>query len=433
MYKYFEIKGGEKLSGEINITGAKNSSLPIIVSSLLVNDKIVLENVPNIEDVKIIISILERMGSEIKFDKKKNKLNIDNTALHYKELLFEDVSKLRASYYFIGALIGKYSKAKVLLPGGCFLGDRPIDLHIKGLELLGCEVKQCKDGNFDVLDLSAPNGLTGTRIFLDFPSVGATINLLLAAVNAKGTTILENVAIEPEVVDVANMLVSMGAQIDGIGTTELKIEGQKTLLKTNHKIIADRIEAGTYIMYGSLLGENLKIKNINIEHIEYLIAKLNEAEIDLEIGEDFVKINKVNNNLKAISIKTGVYPAFPTDLQQIMTTLMTQLEGESHIEDRIYSDRFRNCQYLNKMGANIKIQSNELVGKAQINGITPLNGQEVIATDLRAGASLIFAGLIADGITEIHDINHILRGYENIVQKLSSIGANIKLIEKKTK
>ncbi len=429
MYKYFEIEGPSKLSGEIRVTGAKNSSLPILVSTLLVNEKIELSNVPNIEDIKIISSILERLGANIKFDTNNKKMLIDNTDLIYKDLLFEDVSKLRASYYFLGAMVGKYKKAKILLPGGCFLGPRPIDLHIKGFEQLGCKVTQTKSGNNDVLEVEVIDELVGTKIFLDFPSVGATINLMIAAANAKGETILENVAQEPEVVDVANILRSMGVSIKGIGTSIMKIQNVTKLKKCKHTIIPDRIEAGTFIMFGALLGENLKISNLNIEHIEYLLAKLQEAGVDFEIGEDYVKFLKSTNIIKPLNITTGVYPAFPTDLQQIITTLLTQADGISHIEDRIYSDRFRNCEYLNNMGASIKINSNELVGKATVNGKTKLIGQEVIATDLRAGASLIFAAILAQGKTQIHDINHILRGYEDIVNKLKKIGVNIKVVE----
>ncbi|MFV0288884.1 MAG: UDP-N-acetylglucosamine 1-carboxyvinyltransferase [Mycoplasmatales bacterium] len=429
MYKYFEIEGASKLTGEIKITGAKNSSLPILVSTLLVTGKIELQNVPNIEDIKIISSILERLGSKINFDVINNKMIVDNKKLKYKELLFEDVSKLRASYYFLGALVGKYKKAKILLPGGCFLGPRPIDLHLKGFEQLGCKIKQSKSGNFDVLEVEVNEHLKGTTIFLDFPSVGATINLMLAAVNAEGTTILENVAQEPEVVDVAQMLINMGVVIEGLGTSIIKITGTKNLKECTHTIIPDRIEAGTFIMYGALLGENLKITEINIEHIEYLLAKLKEAGIKFKAQNNYVSFTKKNHKIKALNITTGVYPAFPTDLQQIITTLLTQAKGTSHIEDRIYSDRFRNCEYLNKMGANIIIDSNELVGKATVQGQSKLRGEEVIATDLRAGASLIFAAILAKGKTQIHDINHILRGYENIVEKLSKIGVKIKVIE----
>lgn len=426
MYRYFEIKGCEKISGEININGAKNSALPLLIATALTNEVVTLEEVPNIEDIKIIASILERMGSKIKIDEKNNSIIVDNRDIKYKELVYEDVSKLRASYYFLGVMVGKYSKAKILLPGGCFLGPRPIDLHIKGLEQMGCEIKQTKNGNFDQLEVSAPKGLKGEKIFLDFPSVGATINLMLAAVYAEGETILENCAKEPEIVDVANLLKTLGVEIKGAGTGEIRIKGQQELKGGIHQVIPDRIEAGTYLMMGALLGEELTIKNVIPEHIESLIAKLKESGVKMDVYSDSIHIKKQPEDLKPISVKTGVYPSFPTDLQQIMTTYLTQVNGESKITDTIYPDRFRNCEHLNNMGSNIEYGE----GKAKIKGKTALEGKEVIATDLRAGASLIFAGMLSKGTTKILDISHILRGYDKIEEKLRGVGVDIKLVEK---
>lgn len=434
MYKYYEIIGGNKLSGEIRINGAKNSSLPILIATTLINDEIILEDIPKIEDINIIKSILERMGSKIKFIFEEDEsftLIVNNKEFEYKELVYEDVSKLRASYYFIGALVGRYNKVKILLPGGCFLGERPIDLHIKGLETLGCKIKWGKSGNYDLLEVTSVNGLKGEKIFLDFPSVGATINLILAAVNAEGETIIENAAKEPEIVDVTTFLRSMGANIKGAGTDVIKIIGKNKFKKCKHQIIPDRIEAGTYLMIASLLAENLTISNIIPEHLEALLAKLKEIGLNIEVLDDSILVKKVDeDNLNPIALKTGVYPSFPTDLQQIMTTLLTQIEGESIIEDNIYVDRFRNCQYLNEMGANIEVSKSKSAGRAIINGKTKLCGEEVIATDLRAGASLIFAALLSEGNSKIFDISHILRGYYEIDKKLKNVGADIKLIKK---
>ncbi len=426
MYKYFEVNGAEKISGEITISGAKNSALPLLIATALCNEVVTLEEIPDIKDIKIIASILERMGSKIEIDDEKKTIVANNEELIYKDLVYEDVSKLRASYYFLGVMVGRYSKAKILLPGGCFLGPRPIDLHIKGLEQMGCEIKQTKNGNFDQLEVEAKDGLKGAKIFLDFPSVGATINLMLAAVHAKGETVLENCAKEPEIIDVANLLKTMGAEIKGVGTGEIRIKGKQKLHGAIHQVIPDRIEAGTYLMMGALLGEDLTIKNIIPEHIESLIAKLKESGVKMEIGTDTIFIKEKAKDLKPINIKTGVYPSFPTDLQQIMSTYLTQVEGESTITDTIYPDRFRNCEHLNNMSANIEYGK----GKATIKGATPLKGTEVIATDLRAGASLVFAGVLAKGKTEILDISHILRGYDKIVEKLNGVGVDIKLVEK---
>lgn len=429
MYQYFEIKGNKKLTGQISIDGAKNSALPILIATALVNDKVILDSVPQIQDIQIIASILERMGSKFK-KLDENQIEIDNTNLDYKDLIYDDVSKLRASYYFLGVLVGKYHKAKILLPGGCFLGPRPIDLHLKGLKQLGCNIEEKKHGNYDLLEVEAPDELKGTTIFLDFPSVGATINLILAAVNAQGETILENAAQEPEIVDLTNLLRSMGLKITGAGTQMIKIQGKQKLQGCRHQINPDRIEAGTYLLIGSLLGENYTLTNIIPEHIESLIAKLKESGIEMEVNEDSITIPHSNyKELKPLSIKTGVYPSFPTDLQQIISTYLTQVNGESKIIDTIYIDRFRNCEYLNLMGADIEVGKSELHGSALIKGGTKLVGNEVVATDLRAGASLIFAGLLADGTTKILDIKHILRGYSNIEQKLKNVGADISLIK----
>lgn len=432
MNKYFKINGGNGLKGKVKISGAKNSSLPLMIATLIASEKFILEDIPKIQDVSVISSILERIGSQIYYeDKEKTNLVIDNSNIEYKELKYEDVSKLRASYYFIGALLGRYGKAKILLPGGCFLGPRPIDLHLKGFKMLDCDVTLTKEGNFEVLEVVAKTGkIKGAKIFLDFPSVGATINLLLAAAQGEGETIIENAAKEPEIVDVVNLLNKMGAEIKGAGTEIIKIQGQMKFKGCKHQVIPDRIEAGTYLLYGAFLSENLFVENIIPEHLEPLFAKLQESGVNLEIGDDFVRVKGREKNMKPINIKTGVHPSFPTDLQQVIATFLTQVSGESQIIDTIYPERFRNCNYLNEMGANIDVKIDQEKGIAKITGETQLVGKEVIATDLRAGAGLVFAGLIAKGETKIYDIEHILRGYSNIVEKLQKIGAKIEVIQK---
>lgn len=415
--KALEIIGTEKLSGTIRISGAKNSSVALIPAAILANEKVTICNVPEITDTDALTEILKFLGASV--SRASESIVIDGSTICNK-LIPEGISKkLRASYYFMGALLGKYKKVEMYFPGGCSIGSRPINLHLKGFEALGATVIE-KDNLFTI----EAKELKGANIYLDFASVGATINIMLAAVLAKGTTIIDNAAKEPEIVNVATMLNSMGAKISGTGTSTIEIVGVNELGGCFHEVIPDRIEAGTYTILGALVGENFKIDNIIPKHLEALSSKLIEMGVDLEIGEDYFLINKVNN-YKPVNIKTQVFPGFPTDLQQPMTTLLTTCNGVSTMEETIYENRFMNVSYLNKMGANITISGRII----NIKGKTPLNAAEVTATDLRAGASLVLAALVAKGKTTINECEHILRGYEQIIEKLTNVGAKIQIKE----
>lgn len=415
--KILKVTGGNTLKGTIKISGAKNSAVALIPAAILCDEKVTLTNVPNISDTQNLEVILDYLNA--KYDKFGDKVTIDTSEMENREITEELSKKLRASYYFMGALLGKYKKAEVSFPGGCTIGERPIDQHIKGFKALGAKIEYDEDK----IILTADE-LKGTNIYLDFASVGATINIMLAAVKAKGTTIIDNAAKEPEIVNVAMFLNSMGAKISGAGTSKIKIKGVNYLKTSTHEVIPDRIEAATYIMLGALICEDLTVENLISEHIEALTKKLKEMGADIKVEEDKVHITN-KNKLKANRIRTQVYPGFVTDMQQIMATLMTQAEGTSMIEETIYENRFQNLYELKKMGANIKVDGN----KAYITGKTPLNHEIVTASDLRAGAGLVVAALIADGETTINNAKYILRGYEDIVEKLTSLGAKIELIE----
>ncbi len=430
--RYFKVQGGNKLSGKVNISGAKNSVLALLITSVLTDKQLVIEDVPAIKDVYDLIEILEYLGSNVIVSDQGDKkiVTIDNKKLEYKPLLIEQVTRFRASYYLMGVMLGRFGKVELYIPGGCFLGPRPIDLHLKGFEALGCEIEEFTHEGNEAIKISAKNGrLEANTIFLDFPSVGATINVLLAAAVANGTMQLENAAKEPEIVDVITLLNTMGANIRGGGTGTIKIKGKDSLKGCYHQVIPDRIEAGSYLMLAGLLGENVIVDNVIPEHLDAVISKLEEIGINMVIEADRITVLGRNEKLSPVMIQTGVFPSFATDLQQVMATMLTQVPGYSQITETIYPDRFKNCFYLNDMGSEIEIKRSEKFGQAQIEGGTHLHGEIVEATDLRAGFSLIFAGLIAEGETEIHNINHVLRGYDNIVQKITSLGGSIELIE----
>lgn len=433
MSSYFQINGGKPLSGKVRISGAKNSALPLLIASTMTKDVVVYEDVPDIQDVYEIISILKYLNANVISTPKANcnYVSIDSSELEYKELLIDEITKFRASYYFIGAFVSRFHRCRLYLPGGCYLGPRPIDLHIMGLEKLGCVIETQDKGDRTIMDITCPNGLVGSDIFLDFPSVGATINLMLAATLADGETKIENAAREPEIVDVASLLNNMGANIKGAGTDEIRISGVKELHGTLHQVVPDRIEAGTYIMLGCLLSDNLVVDNVIPEHIEALTSKLISMGFNLDITDEQVVIKSLEEGteLKATNIKTGVFPSFPTDLQQIFLTLATQVNGDSEIVETIYPQRFKECQYLQEMGASIDIRYGDDQTKAIVSGKTLLTGCDVYSTDLRAGASLVVAGLVANGTTNVYEIQHILRGYDKFITKLQNIGADIKLIE----
>jgi len=411
------IEGQHELTGEIKISGAKNSVVALIPAAILSDDEVTLYNVPNISDTKSLMDIIELLNGKVEY--KDETMKIDTSKIENKVVPEAMAKKLRASYYFMGALLAKYNYAEIYFPGGCNIGSRPIDFHINGFKKLGAEV--IIEGNKYIFKAEK---LKGARIYLDFASVGATINIMLAATKAEGTTYISNAAKEPEIVNVASFLNSMGAKITGAGTSEIKIVGVKKLHKGVIDVIPDRIEAGTYIIIGSLLGKNLTISGIIEEHIDALLSKLKEMGIELKINKNKILINHPDK-YKAINVKTLVFPGFATDLGQPMSVLLTQAEGMSIFEETIYENRMGHIKYLQKMGANIR-QSEKT---AIITGPSKLKGEEVVATDLRAGAAMVIAGLIAKGKTTVNDVEHILRGYENIVEKLSAVGAKITLID----
>ena len=411
------INGGNLLTGTIKIGGAKNSVVALLPAAVLTNSVCKIYNVPNISDVHKIIEMLELLGSKV--DYTGDEITIDNKNVKNTEITKEYASTIRASYYFMGALLSKYGEAKISYPGGCVIGSRPIDLHIAAFEKMGAKV-EIDDTTYT---LKAKN-LHGADIYLDFASVGATVNIMLAAVLAKGTTHIWNAAKEPEIVNVASFLNSMGARISGVGTSSITIEGVEELNNGIVEVIPDRIETGTYLMIGILLGKDLIIDGVIKEHLESVITKLRETGAQFSIKDSKIYVSRTEN-LKAVNVKTLVYPGFPTDLGQPMSTLLTQCEGESLFEETIYENRMRHIKHLNSMGASIR----QFEKTAIIKGKTHLVGRKVVATDLRAGASMMVAGMIAKGTTTITNIEHILRGYENIVDKLSNVGADIKLID----
>ncbi|MBQ6492560.1 MAG: UDP-N-acetylglucosamine 1-carboxyvinyltransferase [Erysipelotrichaceae bacterium] len=408
------IKGGKKLKGEVTVSSCKNSVVAILPSVVLASEIVKLYDVPEIKDVQILIKLLGLLNISVRAD--GDELTIDPTNITNIDLLDEDVMKLRASYYFMGALLGRFRHVRMYSPGGCNLGPRPIDLHLKGFEALGAKIKQ--DGN--IIEIDAEE-LLGDDIYLDFASVGATINIMLAACFARGRTTIENAAKEPEIIDLSSMLNKMGAQIRGAGTSEITINGVSRLKGCIHDIIPDRIEAGTYIIASAACGEDVTVRNVIPQHIEALTSKLEEMGVKLEQGSDYVRVYG-SDDLKPVDIITQPFPGFATDLQQPLTALLTKANGDSKVEETIYMERFKHCNELNLMGANIECQT----GSSLIHGPTPLHGTDISATDLRCGASLVIAGLMADGETVIHNAYHIYRGYDSIVAKLKALGANIR-------
>ena len=412
------INGQKTLTGEVEISGAKNSAVALIPAAVLAKTKSIIYNVPEISDIEYLIDIMELLGCKV--EQKDDALIIDSSKLKNKAIPEELSVQMRASYYFMGALLAKFGKVEMSFPGGCNIGARPIDIHIKGFEALGAKVEIVKNR----YTITAEK-LKGNRIFLDFPSVGATINIMLAATGAEGKTIIENAAMEPEIVNIASFLINMGIKVRGAGTRKIEIEGMKNPDNGVVEVFPDRIECGTYVIIGALLGKNLKIKGIIKEHIEALLTKLTEIGVKFDIKNEVMTISKCEE-LKPANIKTQVFPGFPTDLQQPITTLLTQAHGLSKIEETLYENRFKNTYDLNRMGAITNIIT---LNKLEVKGPRKLKGTNVIATDLRGGASLLIAGLIAEGTTEIDSCEYILRGYGNVVEKLQAIGADVKIVE----
>lgn len=415
MEKVIKIEGGHHLNGTVRISGSKNATVALIPACVLGNEPVTIYGVPNISDVQSLIVLLNELGVYVE-KRDEETLYIDPTHMGNIPMVSKAVSKLRASYYFMGALLGKFGHAEIKMPGGCYLGPRPIDLHLKGFEALGANI-QYENGCY-ILDAKE---LKGTNIFLDISSVGATINIMMAAVYAKGRTVIENAAREPEIIDIATLLNKMGARIHGMGTSTLVIDGVDYLKGCIHEIIPDRIEAATYVIMAAAMANDMRIENIIPQHLEAIVMKLQEVGINMEVGSDFIHVFKTDKPLKRTEILTKPYPGFATDVQQPFTVLLTQCEGQSVVTETIYTERFKHCAELNKMGADIDVHT----PSAFINGKTKLHGSKVTATDLRCGAGLVIAALMADGVTEIHDIYHIDRGYDNLDGKLAHLGAKM--------
>ena len=413
------IKGGEKLEGIVKISGSKNAALPILAATVLNVGKTTLYNVPNIQDTQMMFKILETLGGKV--EKKNNKIIIDTSKINKFEIPEELMHKMRSSVILAGALLGRYKKAIFSYPGGCDIGSRPIDLHLRSFEKLGINVVQ-NYGN----KICDAEKIKGEKIDLDFPSVGATENAILASVLAEGITTITNAAREPEIIDLQNFLNKMGAKIIGAGTNEIQITGVKKLKDISYNIMPDRIETGTFLCLAVATKGNLILENTNAEHITPVITKLQESDCKIEIEKNKIKINS-NKKIKALDIKTMPYPGFPTDMQSVFSAMLTTAKGTSIIVENIFENRFKYTQELNKMGAKITVEGKSAI----IRGVRKLYGANVKATDLRGGAALVLAGLSAKGVTKVDDIEYILRGYENFDKKLRNINADIQMIDDK--
>ena len=414
----FVISGGYELFGEVNISGAKNAAVAIIPAAILANDIVRIENIPKISDVSLIIKILDCMGASVKLIN-SDTIEVDSRALQNKSVPYELASHFRASYDLIGAMLGRFKSAEVAMPGGCDFGTRPIDLHIKGFKMLGADVNVVNG-----MVCAKAEKLVGTSIYMDNVSVGATINVMLAAVLARGLTVIENAAKEPHIVDLANFLNSMGADVRGAGTDVIKIRGVEKLHGCTYSIIPDQIEAGTYMVAAAACGGDVLVKNVIPKHLESISAKLIEAGAEIIEYDDAVRVTRFKA-LNKCNVKTMPHPGFPTDMQPQMAVLLAVASGTSLLSESVWDNRFQYVGQLTRMGANIQVD-----GKlAVIDGVDSLTGVKVKATDLRAGAAMIIAGLIAKGETVIEDIQYIDRGYEDVVKKFSALGAQISRVE----
>ena len=410
------INGGNKLYGSVTIGGAKNAVVALLPATLLARDVVVLENVPAIRDVRIMLGIMGQLGADIKM-LDKTTYQIDTRRIEYQVVPNDVAKRLRASYYLIGAMLGTFGKAEVSLPGGCDFGVRPINLHLKGFKSLGAEV----DVVNGMVKADSPNGMTGSSIYMDEVSVGATINVMLAAVKTGGLTIIENAAREPHIVDLANFLNRMGANVRGAGTDVIKIKGVEELHGCQYSVIPDQIEAGTYMTAVAAAGGDVIIKNVTPKHLESITAKLRESGVTVEEGDDEIRVTR-EGAIKPCNVKTMPHPGFPTDMQPQMVALLSLATGTSIVNESVWESRFRYVNQLVKFGAKINVEGSKM---AVIQGVEKLKGACVNATDLRAGAAMIIAGLCAEGETQIEDIYHIERGYEDVVEKFRSIGADI--------
>ncbi len=415
------INGGKRLKGRVKISGAKNAVLPIIAAALLGQESPSrLEEVPALDDVHTLTEVLKQLGVKAEFNADKNTLVVDSSEITSCEAPYDLVRKMRASFLIIGPLLARYGKAKISMPGGCAIGTRPIDLHLKGFEALGADISI----GHGFIEAHAPHGLKGARIYLDFPSVGATENIIMAACMAEGQTIIENPAQEPEIIDLANYLNVMGANIRGAGTNVIKIDGVKRLTGKNYTIIPDRIEAGTYMVAAAMTKGDVFIENAISEHLKPVIAKLKEAGVTIEEHIDGIRVT-CDKATKAVDIKTMPYPGFPTDMQAQFMAMLTVSEGTGMVTETVFENRFMHVDELKRMGANIKIDGRT----STVEGVPSLTGCQVKATDLRAGAAMVLAGLVAEGETAVGYIHHIDRGYDNLVAKLIGLGADIRRVD----
>ncbi len=420
----FIINGGKTLSGKVTIDGAKNSALKLLAASILADSRTTISNVPIIEDVRTMVEVLKVLGARVKINKPKKILEIDPSRINSLEAPYELVRKMRASILVAGPLLAKFGQVKIAIPGGCNIGSRQIDLHLKGFERMGARYS-VEHGyiNCEVNGKIGRGKLTGTVVDLDFPSRGATENIMMAAVLARGNTVINNAALEPEIGDLANFLNQMGARITGVGTDSIEIEGVQSLRGTDYEVMPDSIEEGTYISAASLCGRDVIVENARQENLEIFFLKLKEIGVDIEvIDENTVKVNSSPEEYKAINISTLPYPGFPTDLQPMVTVLLSICSGSSIVTENVFENRFMYVDELNRMGANIKIDGHHAV----VNGVKKLSGAPVRAFDLRAGAAVVLAGLVAEGTTEVSDIFHIQRGYSDFIKKLRGLGADIK-------
>lgn len=414
----FVINGGHELFGEVNISGAKNAAVAIIPAAILAGDVVRIENIPQISDVQLIIEILDRMGAKVKLIN-KDTIEIDTSYITNQSVPYELTSHFRASYYLIGAMLGRFKKAEVAMPGGCNFGVRPIDLHIKGFQMLGASVDL-----IDGMVCANADKLVGTSIYMDTVSVGATINVMLAAVLARGLTVIENAAKEPHIVDLANFLNSMGADVRGAGTDVIKIRGVEKMHGCTYSIIPDQIEAGTYMVAAAACGGDVLVKNVIPKHLESISAKLEESGAEIIEYDDAVRVTRFKP-LNKCNVKTMPHPGFPTDMQPQMAVLLSIAKGTSILSESVWDNRFQYVGQLIRMGANIQVDGKVAV----IDGVDKLAGVKVKATDLRAGAAMIIAGMVAEGTTTVENIEYVDRGYEDVVAKLSALGADIKRVE----
>ena len=423
MAKYVVRQSGA-LEGDLVASGSKNAVLPLMAASLLTNEKCRINDTPALRDVEVLCHILEDIGGQIRFNKEEKYLDIETPEIRAAGAAPHLAGRMRASVLILGPLLARIGKATVALPGGCAIGARPIDLHLKGLEAMGASVQTFTKDGFDFVEATADH-LKGCEIYLDFPSVGATQNLIMAAALAEGTTLIQNAAEEPEIVDLANFLNKMGAKVKGAGTDNIRIEGVKALHGTEHTVIPDRIETGTFMVAAAISGGNLTIHNTVASHLTPISAKLRETGVDVFEGEDFIRVDARGKALRAVNIKTLPYPGFPTDMQAQFMALLSVAKGKGTINETVFENRFMHIDQLRKMGADITYADR----KASIIGTKHLHGARVRATDLRAGAALVLAGLVAEGTTEVSQVYYIERGYEEFVEKMKSVGADIEYVD----